>query len=122
MLYANTAYYRQIYKGGRIPDGLAEHFLALACDDVDALTFCRIRDMGFDELTVFQQDRVQRAVCMQAENLYCGGDPAAGGDGVEVKLGDYAGSGEVPGVRRAFCKRALALLMQTGLCDPGLKG
>lgn len=122
MLYANAAYYRQIFGGECIPDGKAEYFLTLACEDVDALTYCRIPDIGFDELTVFQQDRIQRAVCMQAESLYLGGDPAAAGDTADIKLGDYTGSGKALDVRRAFCKRAFSILIQTGLCNPGPEG
>lgn len=122
MLYANTAYYRQVYGGEHIPDGKAKEFLALASEDADIATFCRIRDIGFDELTIFQQDRVQRAVCMQAENLYLGGDSAAVGDITDVKLGDYSSSGKNPGVRRGFSKRAMAVLAQTGLCSLDAKG
>ena len=77
MLYANKAYYRQIYRGERIPDGLVERFLALACDDVDALTFCRIRDMGFDELRYFSRTACKEPCACRPKTCTAEGPPRA---------------------------------------------
>lgn len=44
--------------------------LEQASDDVDALCFGRIRKIGFDNLTKFQQEKVRKAVCYHAAFLY----------------------------------------------------
>lgn len=46
-----------------------ERLLEQASDDVDAVTFNRIRGVGFEALTTYQQDMVKKAVCHQAEFL-----------------------------------------------------
>ncbi|WFF72677.1 hypothetical protein [Proteiniclasticum sp. QWL-01] len=46
-----------------------ERLLAQAADDVDAVTFNRIRGVGFSSLTAYQQEMVKKAVCHQAEYL-----------------------------------------------------
>ena len=46
----------------------------LASDAVDALCFGRIRKVGFDQLTEFQQEKVKKAVCLHAKFLLTYGD------------------------------------------------
>ena len=37
--------------------------LEQASDEVDALCYGRIRSIGFDRLTPFQQDKIKKATC-----------------------------------------------------------
>ena len=46
----------------------------LASDAVDALCYGRIRKVGFDNLTKFQQEKVKKAVCLHVAFLRAYGD------------------------------------------------
>lgn len=48
--------------------------LHLASDAIDALCYGRIRKIGFDKLTEFQQEKVKKAVCLHAKFLLTYGD------------------------------------------------
>lgn len=43
--------------------------LEQASDEVDALCYGRIRSIGFDRLTPFQQDKIKKATCYHAAFL-----------------------------------------------------
>ena len=49
-----------------IADGI---LFELASDAVDALCYGRIRKVGFDNLTKFQQEKVKKAVCLHVSFL-----------------------------------------------------
>lgn len=68
MVYADSNYYKVTFKGTIIPDDQLDQLLATASDDIDALTFNRIGgDGGLLLLTPFQQEKVKRAACIQAD-------------------------------------------------------
>jgi hypothetical protein len=67
MPYANKEYYRNQYYGTELDDGIVEKYLKLASNDIDALTFNRIRDVEFDNLTDFQQNTIKDVICRLAE-------------------------------------------------------
>lgn len=46
-----------------------KRFITQACIKIDEVTFNRIRGVGFDHLTPFQQDCVRKAVCYQAKYI-----------------------------------------------------
>lgn len=57
-----------------VPDAVVEPEEAVAkleqaSDEVDALCYGRIRKIGFDSLTEFQQEKVRKAVCYHAAFL-----------------------------------------------------
>lgn len=56
------------------PGGSISQLLELASDAVDALCYGRIRKVGFDNLTKFQQEKVKKAVCLHAAFLDTYGD------------------------------------------------
>jgi hypothetical protein len=66
-MYADADYYKYEYSGTVIPDEGLESHLAKASDQVDSLTYNRVRAVGFDALTPFQQECVKKAVCAQAD-------------------------------------------------------
>lgn len=68
MSYADSDYYKSTYKGTRIPDGQLDQLLSEASDDIDAMTFNRIGGgTCLSVLTDFQQGKVRRAACLQAD-------------------------------------------------------
>jgi len=69
-LYVNKDYYTDIYKGTIIPTDDIEYNLELAQEKIDSITFNRIIEVGFDNLTEFQQEKVSKAICSQAEYIY----------------------------------------------------
>lgn len=116
MSYVDYAYYTETYKG-KLDEDTATKLLEESSDDIDKLTYGRIRRKGFDNLAEFQQDRIQKAVCYQADFINTYGDylssPLGGfsiGD-VSLSFGkDNQGSeGTIAD------KKALSYLSQTGL-------
>ncbi|HHV41695.1 MAG TPA: hypothetical protein GXX72_02460, partial [Clostridiaceae bacterium] len=67
MAYADADYYKYEYSGTVIPDEALANQLSKASDQVDSLTYNRIRAVGFDQLTEYQQGCVKKAVCSQAD-------------------------------------------------------
>lgn len=67
-MYAAIEYYQDEYMGSLIKDEDAlERALKRASRHVDTLTFNRIRGIGFENLTSFQQDIIREVVCLQAD-------------------------------------------------------
>jgi len=115
MSYADADYYKYEYSGNVIPDEALSSQLAKASDQIDSLTYNRIRAVGFDGLTPFQQGCVKKAVCSQADfNAQYGAYadmPLAG-----YKIGDVSlnfATEKVNGV--ATTREVLQYLAQTGL-------
>lgn len=73
-MYADADYYKNTFKGTVIPDEDLDNKLELASDDIDSLAYNRITAAGFQNLTLFQQDKIKKAVCLQAEFIYQYGD------------------------------------------------
>ena len=118
-MYLTAERYRELTGAG---DGLTdrelERLLFQAEADVDALTFCRIRVLGFEKLSGFQRELVERAVCLQADfrTQY--------GEMLENPLASYSINGvamswddaKVKCVSGVYTRGGvLALLEQTGL-------
>lgn len=97
-----------------------EHWLELASRDIDTLTFNRIRALGFDALTEFQQEIIQTVTCQLADFRFENDellDSALTGysiNGVSANFGDgrnVVAVGEV-----ILPVRLYGWLQQTGLC------
>ena len=97
-----------------------EHFVELASRDIDTLTFNRIRALGFDALTEFQQEIIQTVTCQLADFRFENDellDSALTGysiNGVSANFGDgrnVVAVGEV-----ILPVRLYGWLQQTGLC------
>lgn len=67
MPYVDNEYYLNEYCGATIPEETLGTVLQRASDQVDSMTYNRILAQGFDQLTPFQQERVKKAVCAQAD-------------------------------------------------------
>ena len=66
MPYVDNNYYTNTFKGDILTEDVDKK-LERASDQIDSLTFNRIIGIGFDNLTKFQKDKVQKAVCIHAE-------------------------------------------------------
>lgn len=110
---------------GNIPVDQLENRLRRACRDIDSLTFNRIVEKGFENLTEFQQELVKEAVKLHADFCY------ENAELLDSPLASYA----INGVSMSFDKskivtiggvttssEAYGLLMQTGLCCRSLAG
>lgn len=66
MAYVDYQYYKGTYKG-TLDEETASKLLEEASDEVDKLTYGRIRRKGFDNLTEYQQGLIKKAICYQAD-------------------------------------------------------
>ena len=65
-MYADFEYYKNTYKGN-LEELDAEKALKQAERHIDALTFNRIVDKGFNNLTEFQQGIIKECECLMAD-------------------------------------------------------
>lgn len=119
--YVTAEYYRDVFKGSRIPEAETEKKLRLASTHIDSLTYNRIIGRGFHSLTEFQQYTIQEVVCQQAEFEYENADEietilqSYSINGVSVQFGTSWNVFTNKGI--AMKKDVYALLCQTGLCS-----
>ncbi len=69
-MYATPEYYTEEYGGTLISKDELEKKLKRAERNIDHLCFGRVKGKGFDNLTPYQQDLIQRATCLQADYLH----------------------------------------------------
>ena len=67
MSYVDISYYKDNFKGDILNDDTLENRLERASDQIDKLTYNRIIGVEFKNLSPFQQDKIKKAVCLQAE-------------------------------------------------------
>lgn len=65
--YVDSTYYVKEYKGATLSEEALEKALKEASRRIDTLTYNRIVDVGFDNLTDFQKDIVRDVVCKLAD-------------------------------------------------------
>lgn len=88
--------------------------LELASCKIDELTFNRIRAVGFDNLTAFQKEKVQKATLLQAQYYSDYGTESSGLSGFNVSglsMSFSTGASTPDGVSQT----AYMMLKQTGL-------
>lgn len=96
-----------------------EKRLRQASDKIDILTFNRIRGVGFDQLTSFQQEVIQKVVCQmvdfEAENTDLITSPVTSYaiNGVSMQFGNSWNVVTDQGI--AMHRHSYELLKQTGL-------
>lgn len=93
-MYADAEYYRLVYGGDAIPEGELQKQLCKAGRQIDTLTFCRIRGVGFEKLTEFQQEQIKYVECLLADFL------SENEDELETMLASY----NINGVSMSFGK------------------
>ena len=65
-MYAGIEYYKNTYKGN-LEDADAEKALEKASRHIDTLTYNRIVEKGFDNLTEYQQGIIKECECLMAD-------------------------------------------------------
>lgn len=66
-MYVTPEYYTKDYGGNLISQEEIEKALLNAERIIDHLCFGRIKGKGFDNLTLFQQNLIKEAVCLQSD-------------------------------------------------------
>ena len=124
-MYADMEYYIHTYRGTVLTEHNRRKRLEYASDCVDILTFGRIRDKGFDNLTEFQKNTVLDVCCQlaewQAENeeLVSGTLKAYSLNGASVQF-DINGSAVMRQSGVVMPRMLYNRLMMTGLCYGGV--
>lgn len=119
-MYADKEYYTETYGGSLIGEKELTRLLEKASRQIDTLTFCRIREIGFDRLTAFQQDQIQYVTCMLADFIYANQDElesmlsSYGINGVSMTFSSGVNVTKVQGV--VIRTDIYAELDKTGLC------
>lgn len=123
-MYATPQDYEE-YGSGLIPAEQLEQTLSRASDQIDSLTYYRIKARGFENLTPFQQENIKKAVCRQSDFWHQYGDilsaPLAsfGAGSISWSFGE---SGFVQGAGGvATSQEVMGLLLPTGLANRGLR-
>jgi len=120
MAYAEESYYKEKF-GDTIPGEELARVMDKASRQIDTLTFCRIRGIGFDNLTDFQKEQIRYVNCLLADFLY------ENADELDTMLSSYS----INGVSMSFSsseniRNVQGLLIRndiykelekTGLCD-----
>lgn len=116
--------YRCISKLDSLPDeDKLARMLEDAEEDINAMTFNRITARGFDTLTLFQQEKVKRAIARQADFRYQYGEllrnPLA-----SYSINGVSMSWDKSMIREYFgiqtCADVISCLIQTGLMYRGV--
>lgn len=124
MVYADAVYYKETYKGTMIPDDQIDRALEEASQQVDTLTYNRIYQVGFQNLTDFRKNIIQKSVCKLADfntenadvlNMILGSYAI---NGVSMDLGQGWNIGIINGV--LISPGIYGYLEQSGLCCASL--
>lgn len=119
-MYADKEYYTETYGGSLIGEEELTRQLNKASRQIDTLTFCRIREIGFERLTAFQQDQIQYVTCLLADFIYENRDElesmlsSYGINGVSMTFSNGVDVTKVQGVM--IRTDIYAELEKTGLC------
>lgn len=120
MLYADKDYYQKEYKGSSLSsENELKKYLQEATDDVNTLTFNRIVGKGFENLSNFQKDIIQRVCCQFADFKFENADiiesvlSSYSINGVSQSFGNNLNIKIIEGIAIPF--RLYKLLGQTGL-------
>lgn len=124
-MYADAEYYSNSFGGTMIPSGELLKMLNRAGRQIDTLTFCRIRGIGFDNLTEFQKEQIKYAECLLADFLF------ENQDELETMLASYSINGasmtfgaglNISKVQGVILRTDIyAELQKTGLCSRVLR-
>ena len=125
-MYADIEYYKNTYKGN-LENADAEKALKKASSHIDTLTYNRIVEKGFDNLTEYQQGVIKECECLMADW------ETENADYINSMLSSYSLNGAsmsftgqsasatvVNGV--AVSKEIYSHLQKCGLCTRSLRG
>ena len=119
--YATQEYYIDEFKGNTIPTNEIDKYLKLASEKIDSITFNRIVYKGFNNLTNFQQTKIQDAVCYQAEYIFENGynnennQDIASYSVLDISVTQKQDTDKSEAVKNGMSEMALDLIKKTGL-------
>lgn len=125
-MYVDFDYYSKVY-GGTVAEAEITPDLKQASRDVDTLTFGRIRAVGFENLSEYQQEIIRECCCQMADFANENADvlnnllSSYSINGVNLTFG---GSSAAVETMNDICmpKKVYRNLCQTGLCCRSLRG
>lgn len=126
--YVDTNYYFQQF-GGIITDNISR-LLEEAQEKIDSITFNRIVAIGFDNLTKFQQEKIRKAICYQAEYIFENGYnneikqevSSYSVLDINVSVKDKDTSEKTPAEKECMSEVAYDLVHKTGLDSRNFRG
>lgn len=125
--YATSEYYTDTFKGKLLPQNDEDRYLQEASEKIDSITFNRIVARGFDNLTKFQQEKVQMAVCYQAEYILENGyndennEDIASYSVLDISVNMKTDSKKTQAEKECMSEKAYDLINKTGLATKGFR-
>lgn len=125
--YATSEYYTDTFKGTLLLQEDIDRYLQEASEKIDSITFNRIVARGFDNLTKFQQEKVQKAVCYQAEYIYKNGyndeetEDVASYSVLDISVNVKTDSEHTQAKKECMSEMAYDLINKTGLATKGFR-
>lgn len=125
--YATREYYTDTFKGKILSQDDADRYLQEASEKIDSITFNRIVAKGFDNLTKFQQEKVQMAVCYQAEYILNNGyndedkEDVASYSVLDISVNVKTDSEKTQAEKECMSEKAYDLINKTGLATKGFR-
>lgn len=125
--YATSEYYLTSFKGNVLPNDEIDKYLQEATEKIDSITFNRIVGKGFDNLTEFQKEKVQKAVCYQAEYIFTNGfndenkQDIASYSVLDISVNVNTDSRKTQAEKECMSEKAYDLISKTGLTTRGYR-
>lgn len=127
--YATSEYYFNEFKGTVLSKGNEDRYLQEASEKIDSITFNRIVGRGFDNLTQFQKDKIQKAVCYQAEYILKNGYNDEEKQDVSsysvldisVTVKEKTNTEKTQAAKECMSEKAYDLILKTGLATKGFR-
>ena len=122
-MYLTYDEFAEIVSDSEITEDEFNTLIERAQSDIDRLTFNRITEQGFENLTEFQQEKIKLACALQLQFEYDNDEL------INSPLSSYSISGVSMSFDRSkvfefggiiILGRAYSVLLQTGLCYKGL--
>lgn len=125
--YATSEYYLTSCKGNTLPNDDIDKYLQEATEKIDSITFNRIVGIGFDNLTEFQKEKVQKAVCYQAEYIFKNGyndenkQDIASYSVLDISVNANTDKKKTQAEKECMSEKAYDLISKTGLTTRGFR-
>lgn len=125
--YATSEYYFTTFKGNVLQKENVDKYLQEATEKIDSITFNRIVRIGFDNLTPFQKEKVQKAVCYQAEYILNNGfndedkEDIASYSVLDISVNVKADNEKTQAEKEYMSEKAYDLIFKTGLMTRGCR-
>lgn len=125
--YVTSDYYYNSFNGKQLPLEDVDMLLQEASEKIDSITYNRVVRIGFDKLTTFQKEKLQKAVCYQAEYIMLNGFNDEDKETIEsynvldisVNVKNKDESEKTQAEKECMSEKAYDLISKTGLSSKG---